>query len=565
MVRSRTATKSVELTEIDGRAPSRPALFVAKPTAGRENIHPVENSFNNFRKHLLNFPNLGITLDFSRAPAPDGFEAQIAPALAQAFADMSALEKGAVANPDEQRMVGHYWLRAPELAPTAEITTEVKRAVAAIIDFAHQVHQGKVKGPAGNFTDLLCIGIGGSALGPQFVADALGTKADKLRVHFIDNTDPDGIDRVFDTLAGRLGTTLAIVTSKSGSTPEPRNGQIEAALRWQQAGLSFARHAVAVTGEGSQLDKVSKAEQWLANFPMWDWVGGRTSEIGPVGLLPAALQGIDILGLLDGAKAMDALTRVPDATVNPAARLALAWHHLTEGRGSKAMVVLPYKDRLLLFSRYLQQLVMESLGKELDLQGRKVLQGLTVYGNKGSTDQHAYVQQLRDGVNNFFAVFIEVLKDREGPSVAVEPGVSSGDYLQSFLLGTRDALSSNGRASITLTIKQVDARSVGMLIALFERAVGLYASLLGINAYHQPGVEAGKKAAAETLKVRAQALAGLAKFKGKSLTATQVCEEIGLVGKEELVFKVLLHVASNPGPVSAQEYPDPGQTLFTHS
>ncbi|MFN5656601.1 MAG: glucose-6-phosphate isomerase, partial [Verrucomicrobiota bacterium] len=286
---------------------------------------------------------------------------------------------------------------------------------------------------------------------------------------------------------------------------------------------------------------------------------------GPVGLLPAALQGLDIRGLLAGAREMDALTRVPDAARNPAAAMALAWHHLTEGRGSKAMVVLPYKDRLLLFSRYLQQLVMESLGKEHDLQGRQVFQGLTVYGNKGSTDQHAYVQQLRDGVNNFFAVFIEVLKDREGVSPEVEPGVTSGDYLQAFLLGTREALSGSGRANITITLQQVDARAIGMLIALFERAVGLYANLLGINAYHQPGVEAGKKAASETLKIRAAALAALARSKGKWLSAQQVCEEIALEGRQELVFKVLLHVSANPGAITRKDSPDPGLTLFRHS
>lgn len=548
-----------------GRTLRRSALFVASLSAPGEHQDIVASSFDLYRRQLLNFPELGVSLDFSRAPAPAGFAEKMAPAMAKAFADMAALEKGAVANPDEKRMVGHYWLRAPELAPDAKIAAEVKAAVEAIVKFAAQVHAGQVKGSAGRFTDLLCVGIGGSALGPQFVADALGGKTDKLRVHFIDNTDPDGIDRVFDGLVGRLGTTLAIVTSKSGSTPEPRNGQLEAALRWKQAGLSFAAHAVAVTGVGSQLDQVAVAEKWLARFPMWDWVGGRTSELGPVGLLPAALQGIDIRGLLEGAKAMDALTRVPDAARNPAAAMALAWHHLTDGRGSKAMVVLPYKDRLLLFSRYLQQLVMESLGKEHDLEGRRVLQGLTVYGNKGSTDQHAYVQQLRDGVNNFFAVFIEVLKDREGSSLEVEPGVTSGDYLQAFLLGTREALSGSGRANITITIDQVDARSVGMLIALFERAVGLYANLLGINAYHQPGVEAGKKAATETLKIRAAALAALAKAGGKPLTAAQVCEEIALEGREELVFKVLLHVSSNPGPVSRQENPDPGLTFFRHS
>lgn len=525
----------------------------------------MTHSFDHFRRQLRNFPAHGISLDFSRAPAPAGFAERMAPAMTKAFADMAALERGALANPDEGRRVGHYWLRSPELAPDARIAADVRAAVQAITDFAAHVHTGKVKGAAGRFTDLLCIGIGGSALGPQFVADALGAKTDFLRVHFIDNTDPDGIDRVFDSLAGRLGSTLAIVTSKSGSTPEPRNGQLEAALRWRQAGLDFAAHAVAVTGEGSQLDKVAVAEAWLARFPMWDWVGGRTSETGPVGLLPAALQGLDIRALLEGARAMDELTRVPDAAQNPAAGLALAWHHLTEGRGAKAMVVLPYKDRLMLFSRYLQQLVMESLGKELDLQGGKVCQGLTVYGNKGSTDQHAYVQQLRDGVNNFFAVFIEVLEDRVGPSPEVEPGVTSGDYLHAFLLGTREALSGNDRASITITIQRVDAHAVGMLIALFERAVGLYANLLGINAYHQPGVEAGKRAATETLALRAKAIASLGRAKGRWLSATQICEEIALEGQEELVFKTLLHVSANPGAISRQDSPDPGQTLFRHS
>src|SRR5207244_2695221 len=122
-------------------------------------------------------------------------------------------------------------------------------------------------------------------------------------------------------------------------------------------------------------------------------------------------------------------------------------------------VVLPYKDRLLLFSRYLQQLVMESLGKEFDLQGRRVNQGLTVYGNKGSTDQHAYVQQLREGVPNFFVVFVRVLQ-AGGSAQEVEPGVTAGDYLHGLLLGTRAALFDNGRESMTITIPCVDARTI---------------------------------------------------------------------------------------------------------
>src|SRR5437773_5941210 len=137
---------------------------------------------------------------------------------------------------------------------------------------------------------------------------------------------------------------------------------------------------------------------------------------------------------------------------------------------------------------------MESLGKEKDLDGKIVHQGIAVYGNKGSTDQHAYVQQLRDGVLNFFVTFIEVDKDRRSPAIEVEDGITSGDYLQGFLRGTRSALYESGRESITMSIPEVNAFNISALIALFERAVGFYASLVNVNAYDRAGVEAGKKA-----------------------------------------------------------------------
>jgi glucose-6-phosphate isomerase len=168
---------------------------------------------------------------------------------------------------------------------------------------------------------------------------------------------------------------------------------LEAQAAYHEMGLHFGRHAVAITGDSSALDQVADNERWLARFPMWDWVGGRTSELSAVGLLPAALQGFDIDTMLRGASVMDERTRRLETHNNPAALLALMWYHATEGKGKKDMVILPYKDRLELFARYLQQLVMESLGKEKDLQGNIVHQGIAVYGNKGSTDQHAYVQQ----------------------------------------------------------------------------------------------------------------------------------------------------------------------------
>lgn len=504
--------------------------------------------WSNFKENYFSFDALNFAIDVSRVGFPQNYFADNAAMLEKAFADMKALEAGTIANPDENRMVGHYWLRAPQLAPTPELQAEIAGTTDAILTFAADVHAGKVAGTAGKFKNLLCVGIGGSALGPQFVASALGMPGkDKMAVYFLDNTDPDGMDAVFAALEGKLGETLVVVTSKSGSTPEPRNAMIETVARYQAAGINFAKHAVAVTGVGSQLDKTAVADGFLARFPMWDWVGGRTSETAAVGLLPAALQGLDIRAMLAGAAAMDAQTRVPAVKENPAAMLALAWYFLTNGKGEKDMVILPYKDRLLLFARYLQQLIMESLGKEKDLRGNVVCQGISVYGNKGSTDQHAYVQQLREGVNNFFATFIEVLKDRATASVPVnDEGATAGDFLEGFLLGTREALTEKGRASITLTIDEVNAASVGALIALFERAVGLYASFIGINAYHQPGVEAGKKAAASILKIQAKIVEFLAAHKGEAFDAESIAKNLNLENSTEIVFKLSMHLSASP-------------------
>lgn len=524
----------------------------------------MDDAFARFQDRLMTWPELdhGFWLDLSRArtPAPD---ASARRSMEAALAEMRALEAGAVANPDEGRQVGHYWLRNPGLAPDPATGALIRASWSAIAAFAAKVHSGELRGAAGTFTDLLCIGIGGSALGPQFLADALGGTGDRLRLHFLDNTDPDGFDRVLRGLEGRLGRTLAVVMSKSGGTPEPRNGMREAEARWKAAGLDFARHAVAVTGEGSELDRAAAAAGFLARFPMWDWVGGRTSVLGPVGLVPATLQGLDTEGLLAGAAEMDALTRDADLERNPAAQMALAWLHLTEGKAKRAMVVLPYKDRLVLLSKYLQQLVMESLGKSHDRAGRLVRQGLTVYGNKGSTDQHAYIQQLRDGPDDFFAVFVEVLRDRDGPSPEVEPGVTSGDYLQAFLLGTREALSAEGKASLTLTLGAVDARGIGRTLALFERAVGLYASLLNLNAYHQPGVEAGKKAAGEALRVLATTVSHLAERPSEWLSAPEIAAQIGLEGGGESVFKLCLRLSRN-GRLECNPHADPSKTRFRH-
>ncbi len=500
-----------------------------------------------YQDWLYYHEGLGLYVDVSRMSFDEAFVKQLTPRFDEAFKAMDELEGGAIANPDENRMVGHYWLRNPELAPSEEIKKNITETLSAVKDFAAKVRSGDIapsEAGESRFTDILSVGIGGSALGPQFVSKALVEANPSIKIHFIDNTDPVGIDHIFAEIGDRLRSTLVLIVSKSGGTPETRNGMVECQAAFKAAGLDFAQHAVAVTGEGSMLDNVAQTEGWLTTFPMYDWIGGRTSELSSVGLLPAALQGIDIQAMLDGAKEMDDATRVHSVRQNPAALLALSWYFSGNGKGEKDMVVLPYKDSLLLFSRYLQQLVMESLGKEKDLAGNTVYQGIAVYGNKGSTDQHAYVQQLREGVPNFFATLIEVLQDRKGPSVQVESGVTCGDYLSGLLQGTRRALYENQRDSITITVPDVTPQMVGALIALYERAVSLYAFLVNINAYHQPGVEAGKKAAADVLALQNQVVEALGKAEAP-MSLAEIADNIGAGDRIENIYKIVRHLDAN--------------------
>ncbi len=497
--------------------------------------------FSHFQHHFLHLPSLDISLDTSQTPFASSFFEKMQPKIIQALQDMSALESGSIANPDEQRMVGHYWLRNHALAPSEGIRDELQKNKQKRKDFVEHVLNAR---DGKNFKNLLCIGIGGSALGPQLLSDTFGTERDGLQPFFIDNTDPDGIGRILRRLDPELAQTLVIVTSKSGSTPEPRNGLAEVRDVFQKNNLPFAPQAVAVTCKDSALDRLASQEQWLTRFPMWDWVGGRTSLFSNVGLLPAALQGISTEELLKGAAEMDTFTRETDVFCNPALMLALSWYACTDGHGKRNMVVLPYRDALVLFPKYLQQLVMESLGKKLDLDGNVVHQGLTVYGNKGSTDQHAYVQQLRDGLEDAFVTFIEVQKSNRPSSVEVEPGLTSSDFLEGFFLGTRAALSDVQRPSITITLKELNERSLGALVALFERAVGFYASFIHINAYHQPGVEAGKKAAKRYLELQKSLLAYLSGHPTERFTVEGLASTLKIKNAED-IFKILEYLAAN--------------------
>ena len=510
-------------------------------------MEDLENPWEKFKENLYYEQELELMIDISRMNFVASFLQEMELSMKNVYRKIEGIEKGSIANPDENRMVGHYWLRNPDLAPNPEIGDAIKKNIVCIHEFVDKVHSGAIRSEQGKkFKNVLLIGIGGSSLGPRFVTNALISPNDKMKMHFIDNTDPDGMDQVFTSLIPELDLTLCLVVSKSGGTTETRNAMLEAKELYLAYGLDFSAHAIAITQLDSQLERLSKSENWLEVFPMWDWVGGRTSVLCAVGLIAMGLQGIDFDQVLLGARRCDERTRVNNSLKNPASLLALMWYKATEGKGGKEMVVLPYKDRLELFAKYLQQLVMESLGKEKNFENHVVNQGIAVYGNKGSTDQHSYVQQLLDGPSNFFVTFIEVLKDRNGVSPVIYENSTSGDYLQAYLLGTRNALSQRGRNSITITIKEVKPYSIGVLIALFERAVSMYALLVDINAYDQPAVEISKKAAEEAIKLKNILLDFLHRNSGQKYTLEELAEQLKLQEHKEILFKLLLHLRENP-------------------
>ncbi|KAL5982363.1 glucose-6-phosphate isomerase [Asimina triloba] len=442
---------------------------------------------------LYQHKELGLFLDVSRIGFTDEFLDQMEPRLQKAFRDMQDLERGAIANPDEGRMVGHYWLRSPHLAPKPILKTQIEKTLDAVCRFAEDVISGKIKPPsslAGRFTQILSVGIGGSALGPQFVAEALAPDNPPLKIRFIDNTDPAGIDHQIAQLGDELASTLVIVISKSGGTPETRNGLLEVQKAFREAGLDFSK------------------------------------------------QGIDVREMLAGAALMDEASRT---TVD--------------------MVVLPYKDSLLLFSRYLQQLVMESLGKEFDLDGNRHEVGL----RKSSADIELFLlsswelRLIKDLVSMAIkgAQINMLLRDRPpGHDWELEPGVTCGDYLFGMLQGTRAALYANNRESITVTVQEVTPRSTGALIALYERAVGIYASLVNINAYHQPGVEAGKKAAGEVLALQKRVLSVLNEASCKEpvepLTLDEIADRCHATEQIEMIYKIIGHMAANDRAIIAE-------------
>ena len=359
------------------------------------------------------------------------------------------------------------------------------------------------------FSDFVVLGIGGSALGPISVHAALthpfynllpAEKRGGPRFFVLDNVDPDLIAAFLDTVD--LENALFNVITKSGSTAETMAQLLifRDALK-ARLGDRYAEHIVATTDPKSgDLRKLVDAEGYQS-FTIGPKVGGRFSELSAVGLLPAAICGIDILALLAGASYADGVCVEPDVWKNPAAMNALV-QYLFYGRGKNISVLMPYSQALRYVADWYRQLWAESLGKKVDVSGKVVNVGPTPVSALGATDQHSMLQLFMEGPNDKVINFVSVERfDRE---VAIPGGLSaygSASYLGGQSLnkliaseqrGVELGLTAESRPNCRHIVPEVNAFTVGQLLYMLEVQTAFAGELFDINAFDQPGVEAGK-------------------------------------------------------------------------
>ncbi|MHC4562359.1 MAG: glucose-6-phosphate isomerase [Planctomycetota bacterium] len=363
-------------------------------------------------------------------------------------------------------------------------------------------------------TDLVVLGIGGSALGNIAVQAALNPVTYNLlsdakrpgpRLFVLDNVDPA---LVSDTLklVGRRGARglLVNVISKSGETAETASQfMIFRDMLKKKLGADFATRIVATTDtEKGTLHEIAKADGYDMLAVPGD-VGGRFSVLSPVGLFSAAMCGIDIDELLAGAAAMKQRVESPEVLTNPACLLA-AIKFIATAKRKPMHVMMPYSNRLYLLADWYRQLWAESLGKRVDRAGNEVFAGPTPIKALGATDQHSQVQLYREGPNDKLTIFLDVKKHpkdirvpddfAEVPGLTYLRGAKLSKLLHAEKIATEYAMAVSNRPSVTIQFDAITPHSVGEFIYLYEFVTSLTGELLDINAYDQPAVELGKKA-----------------------------------------------------------------------
>ncbi len=355
-------------------------------------------------------------------------------------------------------------------------------------------------------TDVLVLGIGGSSLGARSVVHALGGPNEfvrldegRRRVHFPDNPDPWSFGRLLERLDPCR--TQVVVVSKSGRTVETA-AQTLAAIDWMDAcaDASIGERFVAVTDPAQSPLRQLASEHGFRCFDIPSNVGGRFSVLTPAGLLPAVLAGLDVRGLLEGAKAARESCARGRLCQNPAGLFAslLHRHHTARGRGIQPLM--PYSDALRPLSQWFVQIWAESLGKRYDRNGTMVECGPTPIAAVGPTDQHAQVQLFMEGPRDKIVTFIAVdeacreltIPKRDG-AYAVLGGHSFFDLLEYERRATAVALAQDERPSLTLHMARVDPFHLGALFFTLQAATAFAGSLYDVDTFDQPGVELGKR------------------------------------------------------------------------
>lgn len=373
-----------------------------------------------------------------------------------------------------------------------------------IVDLKKEVRRWQRRGPQ----DLIHIGIGGSSLGAEAILRALAHPQHNLlpakkrggpRVHFIDNVDPDTLGALLEWVD--LRKSLVHVVSKSGGTVETAAGFqiVRAALEKAAGRARWQDHCVATAGKGA-LAKLAHAEG-IPVLPFPEDVGGRFSALTASGLFTPAVAGVDVEGLMAGALRMRSRLVKAPLEENPAAVAAAIAFRMDASHGKPIHVLMPYADSLEPISRWFVQLCGESLGKGKGQGARRSHVGPTPIPARGSTDQHSQVQLFVEGPADKLVTFVAVDQtERKQPIPGTDPaaylaGIELGELLRAEQRGTAVALARAGRPSLCWQLPAITPHVLGQLLVAMQAQTAYQAELYGIDAYDQPGVEAGKVAA----------------------------------------------------------------------
>lgn len=437
--------------------------------------------------------SMKITFDFNNMMSE--FVGQEGFSWEQIEAMDSTLQKAAVSMVEKRKAGQMRW---------RELPYNQDEIVKDIIETANQIK--------GKFDNFVVLGIGGSALGPIAVQQALNhmfynelpkeKRGGCPRLYVVDNVDPERMEGLFDIID--VEKTLFNVVTKSGNTSETMaQFLIVTNLLKNKLGDNYKEHLIATTdSEKGNLIKIAK-EEGLKTYYIPEGVGGRFSELCPVGLLPAAVCGIDIEELLAGAAYMDEIVSQSDPYKNPA-YMAATLQFLAMESGKNVSVMMPYADSLKYMADWYAQLWAESLGKRYDLQGNEVFVGQTPVKALGVTDQHSQVQLYTEGPFDKVVTFLGVGRYRSQvdipngyediSAVSFLGGHTLNELIHAEQTATEYALLKAKRLNRTITLPEVNAFTIGQLLYFLEVETAFAGELLNIDAFDQPGVEEGKNA-----------------------------------------------------------------------